>query len=313
MTWRTWFGAGDQAPSEQGPRDPLLPALSVEQAAALTEVTRRVLAERGVDAVVDEGVVQLPGGRSRGLVNLSVTVANAPFEEWPALVARHMAQMDELERRGPEPFEPHQVLPRLVTAETATPPPDYPAPEVLPGVLALVAVDHPTSVATRMDGLDDLGGYQAAWELAMTNLANLPDLPADPLLADLADPGSTVWVLAGDDFFGATRVLVLEQLLAANDITVGAAGLLVAVPHRDLILLHVLTGPGVVQGLNLMLRLAARQHAGGQGPLVPDVFHLGPDLLAGGATQVTRHEEGRVVVQVSGSFATAMAGLELLG
>lgn len=115
-------------------------------------------------------------------------------------------------------------------------------PEPLPGLMAVLAIDTPTHVGEPMhlpEGLPDVG---TAMELA---LRELPDPDHDSLLLDDDEPTSRVHVLVADDYFGASRVLVLVVLPAA--------------------------GPGVLPGLEWLAQFAAGEFETQPGPVTPHV------------------------------------------
>jgi hypothetical protein len=187
------------------------------------------------------------------------------------------------------------------------------APEVLPGVLAVAALDYPTHVSELLadERLDELGGWEAVREVAWANLRRLPAPHHQELQGDAGSDDSSVHVLTTDDFFGASRLLLVEELLAGLGVERPPHGVLLTVPHRHLLAVHVLRGPGVVAAVDVLVRLAAGEHAGRPGPVSPHVYFRAAD----GRTQQVTHLEpdGTTAVRVDGAFAEAFAALGLLG
>lgn len=296
--------------------DPVLPVLSRDDAARLVALTRQTFAEHGRETVPDGQGALVGQGHVHGLSNLAATVSLVPRREWPGLVRRHVATMLEAH----ETVEPADLdeardllLVKLRAAhEIPSPRPLY-APEVLPGVLAVAALDYPTHVSELLsdERVEELGGWDAVREVAWSNLRRLPsparqDLHGRPELDD-----SVVHVLTSDDFFGASRLLLLDEVLAGLGVERPAHGVLLVVPNRHLLAVHVLRGPGVVAAVEVLVRMAAGEHAGRPGPLSPHVFFRAPD---GRTQQVTSTgPDGSTAVRVDGALADAFAALGLLG
>lgn len=101
-------------------------------------------------------------------------------------------------------------------------------------MVILGAIDRPDQVQTVTD-LSPYGGWETVWPVAIANLQRLP-LPTNAFRAE-ASQAAPVFVFEDQDFFVATRVLVVDPLLAA----VGASaplGALVAVPSRHRLAVH---------------------------------------------------------------------------
>lgn len=298
-------------PDADGPRDDDLSMLSVDQARELGRIVREKLAVRGSEALVDHGVLRLAGGEQLGLHNLGVHASGLPYAEWPALVDQHldllMGHWQRQQAGEDGVIDPRHLLAKLRRVSDL---PEAARREAtvqpLPGVLALLAEDRPDLVMeffdpSRVDVPD-------AWGLARDNLRALP-LPEHQVVGD--EPGGDIHVFISEDFFGASRLLVLPDLLARVGAHIPQAGALVAVPNRHLLLVHLVVGPPVVQALNWMVGVAAKEYPESPGPVSPDVFHLTPQLHA---EQVTGQDpDGSTVVEVRGQLAAALEQLGLLG
>lgn len=303
------------APDSEGPRHPDLPMLSVAQYGALEQLAADAFTRRGVPVTGDgHGVLRGAGDQQFGLHNLAVLVSRVPFRRWSSVVDEHAASLVAANEAAARPVRPEQVLLKLRRADELPCPVDYDASTRLPGLLSLVAVDHPTHVAElfRHDDVTALGDHEEVRELALANLRALPPPEHHALPADGARADSTVHVFASDDFFGAARVLVLDALLAeALRLERPEHGCVVAVPNRRLLLVHPVEGPGVVPALNAMAVIARREHDEQPGPVSAELYYL---PQAGPGQQLTaRDDDGAVTVRVEGAFGEALQRLGLTG
>jgi hypothetical protein len=296
--------------------DPVLPVLSRDDAARLVAMTREVFAEHGRETVPD-GLGALVGqGHVHGLANLAATLSLVPRRDWPDVVRRHVATMlqahDTVEPGDLDQARDLLLVKLRAVADVPPPLPRY-APQVLPGVLAVAALDYPTHVSELLadERVDGLGGWEAVREVAWANLRRLPTPQRQDVHGDPDDASSVVHVLTTDDFFGASRVLLLDELLAGFGVERPSHGVLLVVPNRHLLALHVLAGRGVVAAVDVLVRLAAAEHAGRPGPVSPEVFFRAAD---GRVQQVTStQDDGTTAVRVEGPLAEAFAALGLLG
>lgn len=305
----------DEVPGVPADPDPVLPALSRDDAAALVALTRRTFAEHGRETVPDGEGVLVGDGIVHGLGNLAAVVAQLPRRQWAAAVERHVSTMIEAHATAePTTLEEARplLLPRLrPIASLDVRRPAY-APEPLPGVLAVAALDYPTHVSELLsdERLDGLGGWHAVRDIALDNLRRLPAPHHDVLDSDPSRSDAVVHLLAADDFFGASRVLLLDEVLAGIGIERPRHGVLLAVPNRHLLAVHVLGGLGVVTALQALTNLAAGEHDARPGPVSPHVYYRAAD---GRAEQVTHPDpDGRVGVHVRGLLAEAFAALGLV-
>lgn len=301
-------------PSADGPRDPNLPMLSVPQAAALGQLAERAFRAHGLPATY-EGDGTLATGETRfGLHNLASMVSGVPWRDWPHLVDGHAAAMAGAQAAEDDarPVPEQQKLLKLRAASDLPFPPEFAAESGLPGILALPAVDRPTHVREilKQEDVDALGGLDAFREAGLANLRTLPAPQHFAVESDEERADSTVHVFAAEDFFGASRVLVLDHLLATVLKTERPQhGCLVAVPNRHLLAVHLLSGAGVVAALTAMAKIADGEQDA-PGPISREVFYLPPE---GRGQQVTEYGEDGLRVIVDGPFADAFARLGLIG
>ncbi|MFB9314095.1 hypothetical protein [Nocardioides plantarum] len=303
-------------PDRPADPDPALPILSRDDATALDRMTREAFAQRGVEVTSDgSGQLRAMDGQTYGLSNLAAQVAREPRSAWTGLVAAHVGGM-LASQEVPEPQSldevRSQVYPRLRWEADLPERPSY-AENPLPGIVELAAVDYPTHVAELLDDLavERLGGWAAIRAQGIVNLRSLEPMHRQTITADPERHDADLHLLVSDDFFGPSRVLVLDEVMAGLGIEAGPHGVLLAVPNRHLLALHPLGGVGVVAAMRLLAEIGTGEYEGQPGALSPHVYFR--PASGGPIEQVTRVEEdGTVVIAVDGALADAFAGLGLL-
>jgi hypothetical protein len=286
--------------------------LTVDEAAWLAALVRTGFAAAGRETnPVGFGGLRGDGWTYR-LHSLAAHIVAVPRRSWPDVARRHVNDRLAADRT-PNPTSLDEVRDQVLLklrslADMPGEPPPY-APEVLPGIVAVPAIDYPTHVSELdADRLVPLGGWDAVRPVAMDNLRRLELPHVEDIVAQAGDPTSVVHVMVTDDFFGAARVCVLDQILAS---TLGVErpphGVLVAVPNRHVMAVHVPAGPGLLPALNTLAALAAGESVEAPGPISPFVFLMCAD---GSIEQVTtRGEDGELVVDATGTLADVMAAL----
>lgn len=300
-------------PDEEPDPDVALPTLDREQATRLVSLTRQAFAEKGIETTYDgEGSLHRDDGVRYGLHNLALLAARTPEKQWSDLArshARAMVAADEDEPLTLEGVRDRLFLKLVAVDQLPVEPPSW-APEIAPGLVALPAVDHPTHVSTLSaeDALDDLGGFDVVRDVALGNLRRLRAEHTETLSPDSDAKDARIRVLAGD-FFGASRLVVLDDVLRDElGVERPQHGVLVAVPNRHLLVLHVVEGPGVIAAVDLLLRLAHTEYARSPGPLSPHVYFAKDARI----DQVTQPEEnGVVTVDATGRFGEELKALGL--
>ena len=258
--------------------DPRLPGLSSRDTRWLVDEARRVLADLGHSAEVLDGVaLTVTDGPVVGLDNLARTLSRLPRKRWSRCVRE---QLSTLARARPDAdVATEDVFVKLWTRERADELLTYPAIEPLPGVVAVLAA-RGDGFTHEFGRLDQLGDRDAAYDTALTNLAGLPLPRHTRRRADPRVPGSWVEHLHAGDPFSAARVAVLPDLLRRLGIDFPSHGVLVAVPTKHDLWVHVPTDEDVVQTALTMSRLAYRAWAEEPYPVCPDVFLVSPDMRA---------------------------------
>jgi hypothetical protein len=311
-------------PSADGPRDPDLKTLSVEQADALRRLSELAFAAHGVPVQSDGRDLLRDGPRVYGLMNLARMVAREPWSQWPALLDSHAAAMVAVD--SPEPKEPvvqrDQWLLKLRALVDLPEQPDFDVVSGLPGLAALPAIDYPDRVAELLSRATVLD-YADPDEFRTQALANLRSLPApdvQPVLVDEDEPDGTVFALVSDDYYGAARALVLEDVIEAlPDVGTSPHGYLVGVPHRHLLLVHPVTGPGVYAAIQAMVNIVGNTHDESPGPITKDLYFIPTDAFELGlyphdeiAQRITLYQEDKVMILVPGHLEHALGQLGLL-
>lgn len=312
-------------PSADGPRDPHLPTLSVEQADALRRLSELAFAAHGVPVQSDGRDLLRDGPRVYGLMNLARMVARASWPEWPALLDSHAAAL--VAAYAPQPEQPAAVqrdqwLLKLRALVDLPEQPDFNVVSGLPGLAALPAIDYPDRVA-ELFGRTGVLDYADPDEFRTQALANLRSLPApdvQPVLVDEDEPDGTVFALLSDDYYGAARALVLEDVIdALPDVGTSPHGYLVGVPNRHLLLVHPVTGPGVFAAIQAMVNIVGPAHDERPGPITKDLYFIPTDAFELGlyphdeiAQQITQYQDDQVVILVPGHLEHALGQLGLL-
>ncbi|MFL6119968.1 hypothetical protein [Actinophytocola sp.] len=288
------------------PTDEALPELTVSKAQRLRDLVRGSMAVAGYEVTVYAGHVEDADGRQFGLGGLARRLAapRVPDKKWPTIVDDHvrrlLASVD-----GPDEFDVptddllERTYLRLYEAG-ALPSGNWwtYGREALPGVLELLALDLPDSVATFNDEQVAKHGLD---RLRTAGLANLRREEADERATH-----EGVEILVGSMFMAST-VLVLREIVLR---TTGEAhlpnGVLVAVPFRHQLLYHVPRDGGVVEALNTMAGNAAAGYDTEVGPISPHVYWW----QDGHFQQIThRDSDGRIEVHLEGGFGEVFTRL----
>lgn len=278
--------------------------LSVDDAEWLRATAVAEFARAGAPdpRAVDDYLVDATGA-VYGLGNLAAMLGATPKRQRTDAVREHARIIVTAQHRT-EPTTiddvAHLVVARVMSSEV---PGD--GPDLAPGLVVRACIDYPESVST-LGSLEAFGGWAAVEPLALSNLRRLP-VPTHK--QSVAPGGGVVHMLWSDDLFGASRLLLLDELLSRLlQLERPAHGVLVAVPHRHLLVLHVVEDASVVTAMQSMVRVAL---AGldAPGPVSPFVYYRDPAGILQQVSQIG--EDGSVQISVTGAFADAMNGLGL--
>ncbi len=267
------------------------------RSAALAGFTR--IGVPGVEARADHLVDA--AGKQYGLTNLAALLAQQDRAQWQGVVDTHVSSLALALRRAESTYDEvaHLLVARvMVEADLPVLPPDA-GPSLGGGLCVRAAIDYPESVSVLYD--DRLGGWEVTGDAALAGLRRLP-APAHEMFEH------DVHLFEAADFFGASRVLVHDELLDSVGLTDRPYGTLVVLPARALLGVHVLRDATVVHALHLMAQLA-RAGQSQPGAMSPHVYFRTPD---GTLQQVTRYSDEKIDVLVEGAFADAMRAAQLV-
>jgi hypothetical protein len=211
------------------------------------------------------------GPAAYGLTNIAQLCAAIDRAAWPTAIAEHFDHLASLHVPGTDADDAMAWVRvrgllklRLFPAEAATQHEMVTYP-LAPSIVASLAVDFPTTVATPgRDGIADWPPVDELYEIAIANLRAEPP----PQVDVVGDPLAPIQVVLDDSFFTASRLLLLPEGVDMG----GAPDAIVAIPNRHTLLVHPLRDANAVLAVNTMTQLAARMCAAGPGSIVPDVF-----------------------------------------
>lgn len=228
--------------------------------------------------MVDAVAFRLAGGQVLGLDNLARRLQLFPRARWQELVRDQVTTLLSLTAL-PESVAPETLRPKLEPAETMGDL-EYDPLVLLPDLPAVLSAQLP-GMTIQMGNLDFVGDRDQAYTAALENLSKLPRPRHARRRLDPRLPASWVEFLDADDSFGASRVLVLPDLLRRTlrqDFP--ASGVLVAVPTKFHLWIHLPTDESVLETSLLLAREALTTYASNPFPLSPCVYLLSPDMQA---------------------------------
>jgi hypothetical protein len=289
---------------------PVLTPLTMTQAARLVRLAEDAVAERGLPMQYDGAGALVPVGSDgvpvrdgmvAGLANLARTVSGLPRQRWRSAVAEHFSQMTSTGEPPPIPDDlESELYLRLACASTIDPSWAERVPEFVPGVLTVPATYAGRAVAMHFD-IDSLGvDREQATRMGLANLRRLRDK-----VEHLQYNGAGVTSLTGS-MFTASRALVLDTVLRESlQVENPPFGCLVAMPVRDMLLVHVLRDHTMVTALDMLVTIATTMFSRNPGPVSPHVYYVADHEWH----QVTDHSTGEVRVQAVDQLSDAMQRL----
>jgi len=257
---------------------PVLTPLTVSQADRLVRLAEDAVAKRGLPMQYDGAGALMPVGSEgvpvhdgmvAGLTNLARTVAGLPRQLWRSAVAAHFDQMTAPDGPPPIPDDlESELYLRLVCASTIEPTWAERMPEFAPGVITVPATYTGRAVAMYFD-IDRLGvTREEATRMGLANLRRLHDT-----VEHVRYDGAEITALTGS-MFTASRALVLDTVLRESlQVENPPFGCLVAMPARDLLLVHVLRDQTVLTALDMLVTLATTLFISRPGPVSPHVYY----------------------------------------
>lgn len=291
-------------PGQRRP-DEALPFLDVGQADEVRSLVGQAFAELGIEATVRKDHVVDSSGRVFGLWNVATACHHDERGRpaWPDVVRDHVQRI--LHETAGDPFEgldPEDVAARTYLRlwdEAALPDPDsYPHREFAPGIVELLALDLPDSVAIYdREHARRHGGFGALREHAVRNLSQLP---VDELEQLEGPRDSSFHFLGGESVYTSGMAVLLPDLAAR---LVGEApgphGWLLSVPNRHQFAWHSVRDTSVFGAVEGLVTFAAMGYADAAGPVSPHVYWSDGH----GYHQLTRHDDdGQVAIVVPPAF-----------
>jgi hypothetical protein len=296
--------------ADDGPPDETLTFLSAAAAGHLRAELAAAFAEHGLEMQVFNDHLVDSEGREFGVHNIGAACFNDERGEkaWPEVIRGHvrriLADMD-----APSPLESMTaeearalVLPRLFERAglPSTVLPAY-ARDFSDDIVEVFNLDLPDTVRLLDDeGLERLGGRSVVGPIATRNLLGvLPDIEVESVSVGEVNFD----VVLSESMFTASVVLAMPELVRRLGIEAAPYGILVAVPYRSQVVIHVIRDATVVPSLNAMVGFAISGFVEGAGPLSPHVFWW----HEGSFDRLTKaDEDGQLSVEVSLEFQAVL-------
>jgi hypothetical protein len=252
-----------------------------DQFGEFLSLVRRALVDEEADHDMDieQGLVEVrpedAGPRLLGLGNLAQACRQMDREEWPATIAGHIQQLlhmpdhdGELLEKFGEDFETAKPYLKVRLFAEGLPNEDLLViRRPMEGVLKVLVYDLPDAIATvPREHVTNWGLFDdELFELALDQVRQEKPDRED---VDIDEGGVKATLLAGPSYFSATHALLLDEYLTDK----AAAGALVAIPHRHVVLFHEIVDQKVIPALNRMAHLAHAMHEEGPGSISPSVY-----------------------------------------
>lgn len=241
-------------------------------------IAREVFAEMGLEVQIHPGHAVDDSGREFGFWNVAAACYEQPQSSWRGVIREHLQRV-LASFEAPDPFDvlASQEVARRTFArlydETSIPGIDgYPHRELAPGIVEMLALDLPDTVAVvNHDNANKFGGWET---LQRHGIENLRGLEIEQLETLPAPGGGTFNALLGESAYTASRALLLPDL--ATELTGQRVqedfGWLMSVPNRHQVVWHIIEDATVVSALNGMARFTAMGYADAPGSVSPHVF-----------------------------------------
>ncbi|MHC6229430.1 hypothetical protein ACX5I6_06785 [Arthrobacter sp. MMS24-T111] len=248
------------------------------KAAEFRAIAREVFAEMGLEVQVHPGHAVDDSGREFGFWNVAACCNAQPQSKWRGVIRDHLQRvlasfqaLDPFDVMAP-PDISRRTFARLYDEASIPGIHRYPYREVAPGIVEMLALDLPETVAVfNHDNANKFGGWEA---LRRQGMGNLRGLEPEQLETLPAPGGGTFNALLGESVYTASRALLLPDL--ATDLTGQGVqedfGWLMSVPNRHQVVWHIIEDATVISVLNGMARFTAMGYADAPGSVSPHVF-----------------------------------------
>ena len=256
---------------------PRLPGLTTTDTRWLVAEAQRVLTGLGQStSVLDVIALSATDGRVVGLDNLARTISRLPRKKWGKAVRDQLTTL--CAARIDQPPAPEDLRVKLWPRERADGHLEYEPLEPLPGLVAVIAAQG-DGFSKEYGRLDLVGNRDDAYARALANVAALPR--PRHTRRRIAPEAQSSWVeFLDSDPYGAARVTVLPELLRRMRIDFPAHGVLVAVPTKFELWVHVPVDEDVVETAVRMAWVSHQTFCEEPYPVSPDVFLVSPDMHA---------------------------------
>lgn len=234
-----------------------------------------------------EGVaLTITDGPVVGLDNLARAISRMPRKRWGRAVRDQLTTLVQVRPDTAPAIRDLRVKLRLKgSADDLT----YEPLEPLPGVVGVLAAQG-EGVSMEFGRLDLVGDRDEAYEAALTNISGLPRPRHTRRRIDPHTRNSWVEFLDSSDAYGAARVVMLPEVLRKVLRTAFPPhGVLVAVPTKFELWVHLPVDEDVVDTALRMAWLAYRTWADEPYPISPDIFLVSPDMHAARLVRSDRH------------------------
>ena len=275
--------------------DDHLTFFTLVEADEFRRLVERSFAAAGHDVSVYGDHIEDRDGTTLGLWNIGQLCAGLERDQWPDLIADHVALVTspprDLGELTSEELERSLYL-RLADAASIADPDDLAhARVVAPGLLEVLSVDLGDSVATpSREALAERGALGDQLVRGRANLLSL--LAADEPQPSIVTEGAKGRFTSVTDasFFTASLALVLpEAVRRFSGEEHGGRGTLVAVPGRHRLLYRPVDAADAGEALRRMFDASRVDHRDAPGALSPNVFWVRNNRWV----QVTSVERGR--------------------
>ena len=245
----------------------------------LAGLALQALAARGVTASrASLDSVAAANGAQYGLSSLAFALADQPVEDWAKPVGEHfdavLAPRPRTDDLTLETARPH-LLPRIMTADELAGNdfgvPTY-APQLGGGLMAVAALDYPTRVDLLLTdaSVASIGPWAVIEPIALANLRAQPASEHDVLDGEETGPH---YFTDEENHFVASRLLLLDELLASVGQADAGYGIVVAVPARAALIAYVLRDKAqTIRTLSLMGHRVPGWFESLPGPISPGVY-----------------------------------------
>lgn len=270
-------------------------------------IAREVFAEMGLEVQVRPGHAVDDSGREFGFWNVGAACYEQPQSKWRGVIREHLQRV-LASFEAPDPFDvlASQDVSRRTFArlydEASIPGIDgYPRRELAPGIVEMLALDLPDTVAVfNYDNANKFGGWEA---LHRQGIENLRGLEIEHLETLPAPGGGTFNALLGESVYTASRALLLPDL--ATEVTGQRVreefGWLMSDRHQ--VVWHIIEDATVVAALNGMARFTAMGYADAPGSVSPHVFWWNGTSYE----QLTHvRDDGALTLRVSPAFQAVL-------